>query len=293
MKIAFLGLGKMGSAVARRLVQSGRDLTVWNRTCSAAEALLEAGATVAATATEAVSNAEVVFTMLNDDLAVEQVILANGSLNSMRPGAIHVSLSTISIKLSRRLVSEHEKAGSDFVAAPVFGRPNVAADGKLWIVIGGKEASVATIRPLLEPLSRGVTLVSEDPWRANALKIGGNYLITAMIESLSESMNFAQKQGIDPELFLDAVNSALFRSPLYETYGKVMLHPPEHPGATINLGVKDMELFRDAAIEADLATPLADHFAADLKAAQESGLGNLDWAAGLYRFAQGSKPRTS
>jgi 3-hydroxyisobutyrate dehydrogenase-like beta-hydroxyacid dehydrogenase len=195
-------------------------------------------------------------------------------------------LSTISVKLSQRLTAEHARAGSVFVAAPVFGRPNVAAEGKLWIVVGGKDEAVSQVRPLLETISRGLTIVSEEPWRAHALKIGGNFLITAMIESLSEAMVFAEAQGIDAGLFLDAVNNALFRSPFYEAYGKVMLNPPEHPGATIALGIKDMGLFRSAADGAGMRTPLADHFAADLETAAEAGLKGQDWAAGLYQLAR-------
>ena len=237
--------------------------------------------------------------MLNDDVSLERVVLGGretddekagvGILKAMQPGAVHVSLSTISVKLSRRLTQAHHESGSEFVAAPVFGRPNVAAEGKLWLAVGGNESVVARVHPLLEAISRGITVVSEEPWRAHALKIGGNFLITAMIESLSEAMVFADGHGIDPALFLETVNSALFRSPFYEAYGKVMLNPPAEPGATISLGKKDMELFREAAWEAGLLTPLADRFASDLKAAGEAGLKDQDWAAGLYQFARNSK----
>jgi 3-hydroxyisobutyrate dehydrogenase-like beta-hydroxyacid dehydrogenase len=290
MKLAFLGLGKMGGAIAARLLDSGCDLTVWNRTASASAPLAGKGATVAASPVEAVRQADIVFTMLNDDASVEALVFGehggSGILSALQPGSIHVSLSTISVKLSRRLTAEHAQAGGEFVAAPVFGRPNVAAEGKLWIVGGGGEAAVARLRPLLESVSRGLTIVSDEPWRAHALKIGGNFLITAMIESLSEAMVFADAHGIDPRVFVETVNSALFRSPFYEAYGNVMLNPPEQPGATINLGAKDMALFRAAAREAGVQTPLADEFAGDLSAAAEAGLQDRDWAAGLYQLAQ-------
>jgi 3-hydroxyisobutyrate dehydrogenase-like beta-hydroxyacid dehydrogenase len=299
MKVAFLGLGKMGRAVAERLIGASPELTVWNRTASAAGPLTAAGAKVAKTAAEAAAEAEVVFSMLNDDAAVEGVVLGgknadgerayDGILKALRPGAVHVSLSTISVKLSRLLTREHYGSGSEFVASPVFGRPNVAAEGKLWLAVGGKDAALARVRPLLETISRGMTVVSDEPWRAHALKIGGNFLITAMIESVSEALVFAEAQGIDPALFLETVNTALFRSPFYEAYGKVMLNPPEEPGATISLGKKDMELFREASWEAGLLTPLADRFASDLQAAGEAGLKDSDWAAGLYQFARSAK----
>jgi 3-hydroxyisobutyrate dehydrogenase-like beta-hydroxyacid dehydrogenase len=290
MKLAWIGLGSMGSAIAALLLKSGHQLTVWNRTAEKAQPLANAGATIAATPEQAVREAEIVFTMLIDDAAVEATVLGTGNapgiLQALPAGAIHLCLSTISVALSRRLNAEHAMAGSEFVAAPVFGRPNVAAEGKLWIAVAGKEPAVARVRPLLEAVSRGLTIVSSEPWRAHALKIGGNFLITAMIESLSEALVFAEAHGLDPAVFLETVNSALFRSPFYEAYGKVMLTPPEHPGATIALGAKDMALFREAARDAGIETPLADEFAGDLSAAAEAGLQNQDWAAGLYQFAR-------
>jgi 3-hydroxyisobutyrate dehydrogenase-like beta-hydroxyacid dehydrogenase len=292
MKLAWIGLGSMGSVIAALLLKSGHQLTVWNRTAEKALPLANAGATIAATPEQAVRETEIVFTMLIDDASLEATVLgtdnAPGILQALPAGAIHLCLSTISVALSRRLTAEHARAGSEFVAAPVFGRPNVAAEGKLWIVVAGKEPAVARVRPLLEAVSRGLTVVSSEPWRAHALKIGGNFLITAMIESLSEALVFAEAHGLDPAIFLETVNSALFRSPFYEAYGKVMLTPPEHPGATIALGAKDMALFREAARDARIETPLADEFAGDLSAAAESGLQNQDWAAGLYQFARGA-----
>lgn len=295
MRIAFLGLGNMGSPLAKLLLTTEHQVTVWNRTPKKARDLAADGAIAADTASEAAAEAEIVFSMLNDDAAVESIVFgedgSDGILKTLEPGAIHVSLSTISVALSKRLADAHVKNGREFVAAPVFGRPNVAADGKLWIVAAGKESSVAKARPLLEQMSRGLTVVSDEPWRAHALKIGGNFLITAMIESLSEAMVFAEAEGIDPGLFLETVNNALFRSPFYEAYGKVMLNPPEHPGATIALGTKDMGLFRQAAEGVGMRTPLADHFAADLSRAAEAGLKDRDWAAGLYQLAQNSSLR--
>ncbi|AXC10499.1 6-phosphogluconate dehydrogenase, NAD-binding [Acidisarcina polymorpha] len=296
MRIAFLGLGKMGLPIAKLLLRSNPDLVIWNRTPGRTAELIAEGATLAESLEGAVKEADVVFTMLNDDQSMESVVFGGdaspGFLSAMRTGAIHVSLSTISVKLSQRLAAEHNRSQSEFVAAPVFGRPNVAAEGKLWIVVAGREESVARVRPLLESISRGLTIVSEEPWRAHALKIGGNFLITAMIESLSEALVFAGAQGIDPETFLESVNSALFRSPLYEAYGKVMLNPPDKPGATIGLGAKDMNLFRHAAQSAGVQTPLADRFAANLAKAAEAGLKERDWAAGLYELAKNSNTQT-
>lgn len=285
MKIAFLGLGKMGLPVAKRLWQAGHDVTAWNRTPKPPDIL--AGLPTAATANDAVKGSEVVFTMFNDDQAVSDVTLgSNGIVREMAPGATHVSLSTISVDLSERLTVEHGNKGQRFVAAPVFGRPNVAAEGKLWIALAGEDASIEIVRPLLAPISRGYTVVGTEPKQAHALKLGGNFMITAMVQALSEAFVFAEAHGIDPKIFLETVNSALFQSPFYAAYGKVILDPPEHPGATVALGIKDTRLLRESAKALETRLPLADHLAGMLRIAAESGLLREDWAVGQYRMAQ-------
>jgi 3-hydroxyisobutyrate dehydrogenase-like beta-hydroxyacid dehydrogenase len=285
VKIAFLGLGKMGLPVARRMLDAGADITVWNRTAKRPEDV--AGMKVASAPRDAVAGCDVLFTMLNDDDAVSSVVLgAGGVAAAMPPGATHVSLSTISVPLSARLTEEHRSLGQNFVAAPVFGRPNVAAEGKLWIAVAGETSAIDRVRPLLQAVSRGITVVGNEPRQAHALKLGGNFLITSMIQALSESFVFASSQGIDPAIFLETVNAALFQSPFYAAYGKVMMHPPQQPGATIALGIKDTRLLLEAANAVETRLPLADHLARQLQLAAEAGLTSEDWAVGQYRLAQ-------
>ena len=292
MRVAFLGLGKMGSVMARRLLDAGHPLTVWNRTPERAGSLVAAGATLAATAAEAARDADVVLTMLFDDAAHEEVLFGTGAscsagvLAALKPGAVHIALSTISVALSERLTAEHAGRGQLFVAAPVFGRPNVAAQGRLWVVVAGSEEAVALARTLLEPMSRGISVIGTKPSQAHALKLGGNFLICAMIHSLGEAFVYAKGQGIDAQLFLDTVNSALFQSPLYAAYGKVMLDPPSVPGATMDLGAKDMRLLRVAAAGRGTTLSLADNLANVFVEAQEAGLDGEDWAVGQYRMAE-------
>lgn len=286
MQIAFLGLGKMGRAVAGHLLNAGHELTVWNRTPQNAEALKTLGAKTAETPSEAAAQSEVVFTMVMDDAALEAIAFDAGLLKAMQPQSVHVSLSTISVNLSNRLTEAHRAAGTHFAAAPVFGRPNVAEDGRLWTITAGEVQVVEKIRPLLETFSRGVTVVSEKPSAAHALKLGGNFLITAMIASLSEGLVYSEALGVEPRVSLETINSALFQSPFYQAYGKIMLDPPEHPGGTIALGEKDMRLFREAAKSADVKTELADLFEANFQKAIEAGMKDEDWAAGYYRLAQ-------
>jgi 3-hydroxyisobutyrate dehydrogenase-like beta-hydroxyacid dehydrogenase len=288
MKIAFLGLGKMGGSIARHLAKAGEDITLWNRTQARAEAIERESAgnstKTAKTAAEAVAEADVVFTMPMDDASLEEILYQDGVLDRLRKGSIHVSLSTLSVPMSKKLTEEHARRGQHFVAAPVFGRPHIAQAGKLWVVAGGAKEPVEKVRPLLEKFSRGITVVAETPWSAHAMKLGGNFLITAMIASLSESFVFAEAMGVEPGTFAEMVNPALFQSPFYEMYSKIMLNPPETPGATMAVGEKDMRLFREAAQSGRVKTPLADVFMSTFHRAFEAGMKEADWAAGYLRL---------
>jgi 3-hydroxyisobutyrate dehydrogenase-like beta-hydroxyacid dehydrogenase len=287
MKIGFLGMGKMGAPMARRLLVAGHELSVWNRTEGRCEPLIREGAIAAATPAEAELGADAVITMLFDDAAHEEVLFgANGLVDALSPGALHICCSTISVALSERLTAEHARRGIDFVAAPVFGRPTVAAEGRLWIVVAGADKAVERARPLLAPLSRGLSVVGHEPRQAHAVKLGGNFLICAMNHALSEAFVYADAQGIDPETFGETVNNALFQSPFYAAYTKVMLHPPEHAGASVELGIKDLSLLREAAANRNTLVPLADTMAEIFAEARATGLGQEDWAVGQYRMAQ-------
>jgi 3-hydroxyisobutyrate dehydrogenase-like beta-hydroxyacid dehydrogenase len=277
----------MGTHMALRLIGAGHELAVWNRTEGKTEPLLREGAIAAATPAEAELGADAVVTMLFDDQANEEVLFgSNGLMDALEPGSLHIAMSTISVALSERLTAEHAKRGIDFVAAPVFGRPNIAAEGKLWIVAAGAEKAIERARPVFQPLSRGVTVIGAEPPKANAVKLGGNFLISAMIHSLGEAFVFAEGQGIEPAVFLEAVNSALFQSPFYAAYAKVMLNPPERPGATIGLGEKDTRLLREAAARRGTRVSLADTLAQIFVEARAAGLADADWAAGQYEMAR-------
>jgi 3-hydroxyisobutyrate dehydrogenase-like beta-hydroxyacid dehydrogenase len=287
MKVGFLGLGKMGTPMALRLIAAGHELSVWNRREERIKPAVHEGAIAAATPAEAELGADAVITMLFDDAAYEEVLFGpNGLVDALSPGGLHISCSTISVSLSERLTAEYARRGIDFVAAPVFGRPLVAEQGRLWIVAAGADSALERARPLLEALSRGLTVVGTEPRQAHAVKLGGNFLIGAMIESLSEAFVFAARQGVEPETFFEGINSALFQSPLYAAYASIMLHPPEQIGATVELGAKDIRLLREAAASRQTHLDLADHIAKILAEAQKNGRAGEEWALDHYRMAQ-------
>jgi 3-hydroxyisobutyrate dehydrogenase-like beta-hydroxyacid dehydrogenase len=290
MKIAFIGLGKMGTPMVKRLLGAGHEVTVWNRTRTSAEALVSDGAKVADSPTEAIQGAEAILSSLKDDATHEGLFFGGNSelglIDAIQPNQLHISLSTLSVALSKRFTEEHAKRNQLFLGAPVFGRPNVAAEGKLWVAVAGAEDVIAKARPALEPLSRGITVVGTEPWQAHALKLGGNFMIASMIQTLSEAFVFAQSQGIDPQVFFTTVNSALFQSPFYEAYAKVMFQPLDKPGATIQLGAKDTRLFREAATFGGFESGLAAYLASELQSAIDAGLGEADWPTSTYRATQ-------
>ena len=250
MRAGFIGLGSMGQPMAGSLLRAGHKVIAYNRTRERAEGLRSYGATVASTAAEACAG-EVVFTMLADDTAVGEVVFGDRGILSELNCGLHVSLSTISVGLAKRLAQAHSEKGQQYVSAPVFGRPEAAAAAKLVIVASGSAASVAGCRPLLEAMSQKVFVASEEAWKANAIKLAGNFMLASMLETLSEAVALMRKSEIDPKLFLEIVNGNLFRSPVYENYGGIIAEQKFEPaGFKMRLGLKDVRLVLAAAMPA-------------------------------------------
>jgi len=283
MKVAFLGLGSMGLPMASNLLQGGHELTVYNRTRSRADALERRGATVAGSAAAAARGADVLITMVADDAVLEATLLGGGVVDAMGRGAIHVSMSTISPALSRRLAERHRAAGQAYLAAPVFGRPEAAEAKKLWIVVAGPAAAIDRCRPLLDAMGQGTIAVGEDPARANVIKLAGNLLIAAAIEAMGEAVALGRKYGIAPAELLDVVNGRVFRSPLYENYGKLIAAERYEPaGFKLKHGLKDARLALAAGDEVAAPLPLASLLRDHFLSAVARGWQDIDWA-GLAR----------
>lgn len=281
MNIAFIGLGNMGSAMATNLIKAGHTLTVFNRTRSRADELKPLGARVASTPGEAVADAEVAITMLADDHALESVVFEKGSLlDSLPPNAIHVSMSTISVALSRRLAAAHAERKQHYVSAPVFGRPEAAAAAKLFIVAAGPAAQIDRCRPLFDAMGQKTFIAGDDASGANLMKLAGNFLITAVIEGLAESFALVRKAGLDANLFHEILTNSLFNAPIYKTYGALINSQKFEPaGFKLPLGLKDNRLLLAAAEENAVAMPMASLIRDRFLAALGQGMGELDWSA--------------
>ena len=280
MKVGFVGLGAMGLPIARNLLEAGHGVTVYNRTRARAEELRPEGARVVDGVAD-VARAKIVMTMLADDRAVEAVAFgADGLLETLPARGIHVSLSTISPELSRRLTEAHAARGQSFVAAPVFGRPDAAAAKRLVVVAAGPAAAVEKVRDLLEDIGRELVVLGEDPPAANTLKLAGNFLIVAMLETLGEAFALLRKSGVEPSRFMEIVNGGLIQSPIYESYGRLIAAGRFEPaGFKLRLGLKDVRLLLAAAEEHAVPMPLASLLHDHLLSAVATGRGEADWSA--------------
>ena len=287
MDIAFLGLGGMGSGMARSHMKHGHKVTVWNRSSEPAEAIHEQGAQVAATPAEAARHAEIAITMLADDRAVESVVLGgNGLAEGLPKYAVHVSMSTISVALSERLDLAHAERGQQFVAAPVFGRPDQAEGGKLFIAAAGSGDAVKRICPALDAMGQRTFVIGETPAQANLLKLTGNFLITCVIESLAEAFALTTKGGIETSKVYELLTETLFAAPVYKTYGGMILEGKfSPPGFKMALGQKDNRLIQLAAEKLEVPLPFAGIVRDRFLAALAHGDGDLDWSAIAKRAA--------
>lgn len=281
MKVGFIGLGNMGSGMARNLIKAGHTVTVFNRTRSRAEALREAGAAVADSPARAAAGAEAVITMLADDQAIEDVVFGQGKLLEGLPaGAIHISASTISVALSRRLTAAHQEKKQHYVAAPVFGRPEAAAAAKLFVVAAADPKQIERCRPLFDAMGQKTFIAGEEPAMANVVKLAGNFLITTMIEGLAEAFAFARKSKVDAGQLLEILTGSLFPAPIYKNYGAMIAADKFEPvGFKLRLGAKDNRLMLAAAEEAAVPMPMASLVRDQFLAAVAQGMADADWAA--------------
>ncbi len=280
MKVGFIGLGNMGSGIAANLLKAGHEVTVYNRTASKAEPLVQQGARYAAQVADA-CRGEAVLTMLSDDYAVEGVVFGDaGIAASLSKGAIHISVSTISVALSQKLTSAHAERGQRFVAAPVFGRPDAAAAAKLVVTVAGPADAVEACMPLFASYGQKTFRFGANPPDANLIKLSANFLISSVIEALAEAMALVGKAGLDQHQYIDFLTSTLFAAPVYKTYGALIADKKFEPaGFAAPLGFKDNRLVLAAAETLRVPMPLASLIYNRFLTLLAHGGDSLDWSA--------------
>lgn len=279
--LGFIGLGNMGEAIATNLLRAGYGLRVYNRTAAKAAGLKAQGATVVAHSAEVAAPGGIVFTMLSDDRAVEEVCLGAGSfVERLGAGGVHVSLSTIAPATARRLAEHHARHKVEYVAAPVFGRPEAAAAKRLWVVTSGESAARKRVAPLLTAIGQGTFEFGEEVGAANVVKLCGNFLIAAAIEALAEAFTLAEKNGVEKKDVAELFGKTLFACPVYQGYGRQISAEAFEPvGFRLALGLKDISLVLQTAAESSMAMPLASLLRDRWVTGVAKGRGDLDWTA--------------
>jgi 3-hydroxyisobutyrate dehydrogenase-like beta-hydroxyacid dehydrogenase len=280
-RIGFIGLGNMGQPIASNLLKAGYSLYVYNRDASKAAPLIAQGAHQGLRPSEVVEPGGIVISMLADDSALEQVTLGeDGVLKRLGPGGVHISMSTVSPAIARRMADLHAQHGCSYVAAPVFGRPEAAAAQKLWICLAGAPAAKERILPILQTLGQGVFDFGEEPAMANVVKLCGNFLIGSAMESMAEALTLAEKHGIERTALITMFGQTLFACPIYQNYGQMIAEKRYTPvGFHMSLALKDLTLLLDTAQQAIMALPIADVVHDRLLTGVAKGRGEMDWTA--------------
>lgn len=291
LTIACIGLGRIGSGIAKNIQASGCRLVVYNRTPEKCQPFVAAGALPARSPREAASSADVVITCLMGDQSVLDALSGpDGILAGMRPGAIHLGTSTISPSATARIAALHQQHGSHYLAAPVLGRPEAAAAGKLMTLVAGEPQILERARPVLQAYTQRIFDLGEEPARAASMKLTGNFFAASMLELMGQTFAFAEKRGV-----LEPMAAMLkgFLGPMGEYIDRIAERRYDQPGFTLDAGFKDIQLILEAAGEVQVPLPLASLIRDRCLAAQARGLGQQDWCVftDISRIAAGQPPR--
>jgi 3-hydroxyisobutyrate dehydrogenase-like beta-hydroxyacid dehydrogenase len=290
MKIAFIGLGRMGQAMSRRLLEAGHELAVYNRTPDKAKPLEAAGAKATGSIAEAARQREAVFTMLTDDAAVENVARQKGGLlESLPRGGIHICSGTHGVGIIQKLDGWHRERGQILIAAPILGRPEQVLAGQVGIVVGGPADALARCAPLFAAIGRRSFAAGDDPAAAACIKLANNFVLGCAIEAMGEGFALVRKYGVHPEVFYDVMTDGLFAAPAYKVYGKIIVEQSyDKVGQIATAGVKDAKLVLAAGDAAGVPLPSGQVWHDRLAGAVARGDGGKDWAVMALEQARAS-----
>lgn len=290
MKVGFIGLGRMGQGMAARVLGAGHELIGYNRTPGKADDLAGRGAKIARSVAEAVADAEVVITMLGTDAALDALAHGpDGIIAAMPSGAVHVGMGTHGVAICRALAASHAEAGQTFVAAPVLGRPDVAASGQLGIVPGGPADALARCQPLFDAIGRKCFPAGDAAEAAAAIKVANNFVLGCAIEVMGEAFALVRRYGVEPAALYEVMTDALFAAPAYKIYGEIIVKQDyDRVGITAALGLKDANLALAAAEAVAVPLPSANAWRDRLLGAIAHGDGARDWAVVALEQARAS-----
>jgi 3-hydroxyisobutyrate dehydrogenase-like beta-hydroxyacid dehydrogenase len=280
MKVGFVGLGRMGSGMAGRVLGAGHELVVFDAAGSQMAPLISAGARAASSVADACAGRDIVITMLVEDATVMNVALGkDGLCDSLASGSIHLVMGTHGVATVRALEERHQKAGQHLVAAPVLGRPDLAAAGQLGIVAAGSEAAMGRVEPLLSVMGRRTFLAGTRPESATAIKLANNAVLGCAMVAMAEGFALVRKYGVVPQVFQDVMTEGLFSAPAYKVYGQKMVDESfDQVGSPIHVGLKDANLIAAAADLARVPMPSHNVYRDRLLGAVAHGDGDRDQA---------------
>jgi 3-hydroxyisobutyrate dehydrogenase-like beta-hydroxyacid dehydrogenase len=278
MDVGFIGLGAMGSGMAAELIKAGHKVRVWNRSRGPAEKLAKAGAVVVERPQDAFQG-DAAITMLADDDAIASVILEGGVLEHARRDLVHIVTATISVGFAQRLEKLHADLGLAYVAAPVMGRPDVAAAGELNILVAGDAAHIRRVQPLLDAMGKTTWPIGSAPHQANVAKLAANFMLASAIEAMAESIALARRHGVDPKKLIEIFTGTLFAAPAYKIYGPAILDGGFKPGFRLVLGLKDVRLALAAGEQVGAPMPFASVLRDNFVDAIAHGDADKDWSA--------------
>jgi 3-hydroxyisobutyrate dehydrogenase-like beta-hydroxyacid dehydrogenase len=289
MKVGFIGTGRMGSAMVLRLLGAGHDVGVYNRTATKVKPLADAGAKIVSSIADAARYGDIIYTMLADDAALEDVVFQSGVLASLPQGGIHVCAGTHGIPVIRRLKTAHAEKGQTLIAAPMMGRPELVTAGTAGVFASGPAAAMAKCKPLFEALGRKTFEGGEDPEAATAMKIANNFVLGCAMEAMGEGFALTRKYGVDTSVFYDVMTDGLFNCSAYKVYGKIMVDESySKVGQMASLGLKDANLALEAGHLASVPLPSGNVWRDRLIGAVAHGDGDKDWAVMALEQARAS-----
>jgi 3-hydroxyisobutyrate dehydrogenase-like beta-hydroxyacid dehydrogenase len=280
MKIGLIGLGRMGGAMAQRLLANNYDVRVMHRDVEHTAPFAGLGASIATSIADLCAGRELLISMLPSDESLEAVTLSSGGLtDSLAPGAIHMVSGTHGVRTIEKLIAAHRQRQQTLISCTVLGRPERAVAGTLGLIPAGPAAVLATLTTVLKTLGQAIFPAGEDPLAGVAIKIANNFVLGCAIEAIGEGMALVRGYGVDPERFQDVLAQGLFNCIAYQTYGDVIAKQDwGRVGATAAIGLKDARLALEAADKFQIPLPSGTVWQEHLLAACDRGEGALDWS---------------